>query len=468
MSVFRRGVRGRFFALLTPLVVVAACDSGTTEPIPPEPNFIVILTDDLDWKSMSYLPRLQRLADEGVTFQNFFVTTPVCAPSRATMLRGQYAHNHGVLVNSGAMGGYDRFLGLGRESSTVATWLHSAGYRTAFLGKYMNGYPDFETHVPEGWSEWFAVLDKYYNFRVNDNGHIVEYHDTDNYETDVIASRAAELIRNWAADEMPFFIYISTHAPHAPANPAPRHAGEFVGIAAPRSPSFNEEDVSDKPSWIASKPLLTQAEIDAIDEVFRERLRSMLAVDEMIDTLVSTLEATGQAEQTYIFFTSDNGYHLGEHRFQKGKTNPYDEDARVPLLVYGPGIDAGRQVSEIGLNIDIAPTLAALADVPAPGFVDGRSLEPLLFGAGGAWRTGLLIEWLKPDKEYHAVRDGAYLYADHFGRGELELYDRTLDPYELDNFYSAADPGLLANLEAWLDRLAVCAGADCRSAEDQP
>jgi arylsulfatase A-like enzyme len=458
-------------ALLTPLVAFTACDSGTTEPIPPQPSFVVILTDDLDWKSMPYLPRLQRLADEGVTFRNFFVTTPVCAPSRATMLRGQYAHNHGVLVNSGAMGGYDRFRELGRESSTVATWLHSAGYRTAFLGKYMNGYPDFEAHVPVGWDEWFATFDKYFNFRANDNGCIVEYQGPDNYETDVIASRAAEFIRAAAAAQAPFLLYISTHAPHGPANPAPRHAGEFAGVTAPRSPSFNEEDISDKPSWIAARPQLTQAEIDEIDEFFRQRLRSMLAVDEMIDTLVNTLAATGRAQQTYIFFTSDNGYHLGEHRFKKGKTNPYDEDVRVPLLVYGPGIGAGRQVSEIGLNIDIAPTLTALAGLPAPSFVDGRSLVPLLSGiqgAPGAGRAGLLIEWLKPDKEYIAVRDASYLYVHHFGRGELELYDRRLDPYELDNSYPTADPDFLGDLSAWLGRLKLCAGAGCRSAEDQP
>lgn len=386
------------------------------------------------------------------------------------MLRGQYAHNHGVLVNSGAMGGYDRFRELGRESSTIATWLQSAGYMTAFLGKYMNGYPDFPTHVPEGWDEWFAVLDKFFDFRVSENGRIVEYHGPENYETDVLASKAAEFIRQAAAAEAPFFIYIATHAPHAPANPAPRHAGEFAGLTAPRSPSFNEEDVSDKPSWIASRPKLTQAEIEQIDERFRQRLRSMLAVDEMIDTLMTTLEATGQAEQTYIFFTSDNGYHLGEHRFKSGKTNPYDEDVRVPFLVCGPGIGEGSEVSGIALNVDIAPTLADLAGVPTPGFVDGQSLEPLLFGhaAGSAWRSGLLIEWLKPDKEYQGVRSDDYLYVDHFGRGEFELYDRRLDPYELENISSTADPALLAALSSWLDRLADCAAAGCRDAEEEP
>ncbi|UCC71661.1 MAG: sulfatase-like hydrolase/transferase [Gemmatimonadota bacterium] len=204
----RRGAWRRCVAFFALPGAVAACDSGTTEPIPQRPNLILILTDDLDWKSMSYLPRLQRLADDGATFQNFFVTTPVCAPSRATMLRGQFAHNHGVFVNGGDVRGFDRFRDLGRESSTIATWLKSAGYRTAFLRKYMNGYPDFASHVPQGWSEWFAVLDKYFDYRVNDNGRIVEYHGTDNYETDVIASKAAEFMRRWAADETPFFIYI--------------------------------------------------------------------------------------------------------------------------------------------------------------------------------------------------------------------------------------------------------------------
>lgn len=228
--------------------------------------------------------------------------------------------------------------------------------------------------------------------------------------------------------------------------------------------------MSDKPSWIASKPLLTQEQIDELDARFRKRLRSMLAVDEMVDTLFRALEATGEAERTYVFFTSDNGYHLGEQRFESGKTNPYDEDVRVPLLVSGPGVGEGRRVSQIAINIDIAPTLAGLAGVATPNFIDGRSLEPLLIGnggEGGAWRSGLLIEWLKPDKEYRGVRDDGYLYVDHFGRGEFELYDRNLDPYELDNFYSTADPGLLADLIAWLGRLAGCAGASCRAEEQR-
>lgn len=470
----------RVVSLLAAIVLVsfpilAASPAPATNPgARDQPNFIIVLTDDLDAKSVEFMPRLKALlTSRGTTFSNYFVTDSICCPSRASLLRGQYPHNHQVLSNFQPGGGFQKFYTLEEEQSTIAAWLKAAGYRTVLLGKYLNGYPGSEktSYVPPGWDEWYGLMyhhAAYYNYQLNENGRVVSYgHGPADYETDVLAAKTVDFIaRNDANGKRPFFIYLAPSAPHLPATPAPRHAKEFPHATAPRTPSFNEGDLSDKPAWLRGAPPLKR--FAEIDSMYRSRLQSMLAVDEMIGKIVDALQANGTLEQTYIFFTSDNGFHLGEHRLDKGKGTPYEEDIRVPLIVRGPGVPAGRTLPHFVLNIDLAPTLADLAGAAPARFVDGRSLRPLLAGAppsAGAWRNDFVVEYWSPSMRkapaYEALRTSGYLYVEYVS-GERELYDLRADPYELKNLAGSAAPGLVSELSKRLRFLEHCAGESCR------
>ena len=477
----------------------ATAQAAPTVPAAKRLNIVLILTDDLDARSVETLPNVASLLrDQGTSFANAFVTTPLCCPSRASILRGQYAHNTGVLTNVGETGGFATFRRLGREESTVATWLDDAGYRTALFGKYLNGYPKGagRTHVPPGWDEWAGLtetgLDFYIDYELNENGRLVSYGgEPDDYLTDVLSAKATDFVERMAETDQPFFLYLAPYAPHSPATPASRHEEALADLTAPRPPSFNETDVSDKPAWVRDHPELDPEQIARVDERYRKRLRSLLAVDEMVAGLVKTLEATGTLDNTYMFFTSDNGFHLGEHRLPLGKQSPYDEAVRVPLIVRGPGVPAGGSVEALALNIDLAPTFAALAGVAAPDFVDGRSLAPLIRGEDlEQWRRGFLVELFGVERgrergasreaagaengsdidpahlpPYRALRTADLLFVE-YDDGERELYDRRMDPYELENLAATADPSVLADLASRLADLRECAADGCRVAED--
>jgi N-acetylglucosamine-6-sulfatase len=480
----------------------------------PRPNIIFILTDDLDSQSVAFMPALQSLlVQQGTTFSRFFLSKPLCAPSRASILRGQYPHNHGVLNNTGVNGGFPAFYHLGDEASTVATWLHDVGYRTGLFGKYLNRYPKeaVRTYVPPGWDRWCGLLDEganpYLDFTLNENGAPVTYGGKpEDYLTDVLADKAAGFIQE--TTDQPFFAYIAPYAPHAPSTPAPRDATAFADAKAPRGPAFNEADVSDKPAWVQALPRLTPAQIDRIDAHYRDRLRSLLAVDDLIRTLVDTLQAHGRLDDTCIVFTSDNGFQLGEHRLPLGKLTAYDESIRVPLIVRGPGVPKDKTVDQLTLNSDLAPTFAAWAEADAPDFVDGRSLQPLFEATPPrTWRQTVLIEdapvirdhparpaatpadppaatgtpaagsdeadadmdTLSPANPppYNALRTTRYL-AVAYDDGEREVYDLHADPAELTNIADTADPALLAAFADRLEALRTCRAGSCRAAEDEP
>src|SRR5215213_3533859 len=239
--------------------------SGTAASSEPakQPNVIMILTDDLDYQLLqensTHYPNLQELATEGTTFENAFVTDPMCCPSRATILRGQYAHNQRIVGNTWPKGGSRKFRELGLGESTVATWLQEEGYRTVLLGKYMNGY--YGTRVPVGWDDWYAIAGNYLSNKLNENGHIVRYGHKRHHLDDVLAKEATGYVRTTAADDPPFFMWLGTKAPHAPADPAPRHEGTFPNARLPHPPSFDEADVSDKPGWISDNPPLNPEQI---------------------------------------------------------------------------------------------------------------------------------------------------------------------------------------------------------------
>ena len=458
------------------------------------PNILFILTDDLDARSIAYMPRLTSLlANRGTTFVRSFVAFPRCCPSRASILRGQYPHNHQILGNTPPGGGFRKFHTLGRERSTVGTWLKQAGYATVLLGKYLNGYPQGvePTFVPPGWDEWYAALGTAgyanFNYNLNENGRIVHYGSRpEDYLTDVLTRKAADFIRRGGRAGKPMFIYLATFAPHEPATPAPRHEGAFATLRAPRVPSFNEADVSDKPQRLRAIPPLTPDAIETLDALHRKRLRSLQAVDEMISTLIDALRDAGELSRTYIVFTSDNGFHMGEHRLKSGKNSPYEESIRVPLIVSGPGVPEGRRAQDLTINTDLAPTFAQIAGARAPEFVDGRSLMPLLT-AGQAkpreWRQSVLVEQYRNPPEdpsrpqpaeneriegitnWQAVRSGDFLYVE-YANGERELYDLSKDPYELHNLQAKADPVFLKRFSAYLAALRQCDGASCRTAEN--
>src|SRR5215213_10908440 len=397
------GVLGTALARRSAPPTLASQSAGTEAP-GRRPNIVLIVLDDLDSTVVTQLPEYQDLvADRGATFANFFVTTPLCAPSRASLLRGQYAHNHGLLTNTVPDGGFLTFHRLGREESTIATWLHDAGYRTGLIGKYLNGFPRDvgQRYVPPGWDEWFGVTSKrslYYGFTLNENGTLVDYGDAPtDYETDVLAAKAVDFVKRSTEGAAPFFLYVAPLAPHSPATHAPRHAERFTDVQFARPPSHNEADIADKPAWLRGTPLLTDEQISQVDENQRKRLRSLLPVLEMITGLVDELRRRGALENTYFLITSDNGWFAGEHRLGIGKQAVYEESIRVPLTVWGPGILGGQEIEDLALNIDLAPTIAALAGVTPPAFVDGRSLAPLLRGdPPPTVRQAALIELFAP------------------------------------------------------------------------
>jgi arylsulfatase A-like enzyme len=480
-------------------------EATATPQSPEHPNIIFILTDDMSYADLQYMPNTMRLLGQaGMSFDQFFISMALCCPSRSCILRGQYPHNTQITGNIEPEGGFNKVHRLGLEDSTVATWLQQAGYRTALFGKYLNGYPGNQgpTYIPPGWTEWYSPVagDQYgeFSYTLNENGTPVDYgKGPKDYGTDVYAAKAASFIQRSAQAKQPFFAYISVYAPHSPSTPAPRHATLFQNVSLPRSPSFNEEDVSDKPANISQNAPLDDKQIRQMEHQYRKRLQSLQAVDEMVANLVQQLKTLGQLDNTYIFFTSDNGYHMGEHRLPQGKNTPYEEDIHVPLLVLGPDVEAGAVVSELTGNIDLAPTFAELAGVTAPAFIDGRSLVPFLRGTPVAnWRDAFLLERGSQSAEtstnfsptpistitleapdsaldriaapnYVGLRTADYTYVE-YATGEIELYDLKVDPYQVQNIAATADPALLAMLHAWLEALRQCAAESCRSAEMQP
>lgn len=483
-----RAGTGRLIGVLACLAIfiTAGCSGSVPDreeaQASTQPNIVFILADDMRADEFEYMPQTQQLlAEQGLTFEEAFVTHSLCCPSRASILRGQYTHNHQVLTNAKPEGGFEKFRSMGNEDSTIATWLKSGGYQTVLIGKYLNGYPDARennTYVPPGWDEWYARLrgDNYYGYELNENGTVVSYgNDEQDYYTDVLAGKANDYVQRAAGDSSPFFMYLAPATPHGPFTPAPRHEDAYEDVQAPRSPSFNEADVSDKPEWVRDLPQLRSGDIENIDDAYRNRLRMLLSLDEMVAGLIEELQATGELENTYIFFTSDNGYDLGEHRLNLGKRTVYEEDVRVPLAVRGPGVPAGQAVEQLALNIDFAPTIAELAGVSTPEFVDGRSLVPLLGGASPeTWRSAFLIEhWSGGNGKqeqaptYSAIRTETYKYVED-DPGDRELYDLSSDPDELESLHASADPTLIESLKARLEALKACAGQSCREAEDSP
>lgn len=448
------------------------------------PNIVFVLTDDQD-ASIEHMRRLRSwVADAGVFFENSFVSVPMCCPSRATLLTGLYAHSHGVLGNKLPLGGFEKFRSLGLESSTLGTWLQAAGYRTALIGKYLNRYPGDgpgadPAYVPPGWDDWAAFFMPdhtlpFHDYVVNANGRPELYARSDvNYSTDDMARRALAFLdaAEKRDDAQPFFLFVAPSAPHVPAEPAARHKGSFSGYPAPHVGAFNEEDMSDKPRYYQALAPLSEADIRKLDKLYQARWESLMAVDELIDALFERLSEYRELEHTWFFFSSDNGFLLGQHRFRQGKDVPYEESIRVPLVVRGPGTPAGARRPHLVVNVDLPATFVELGGARPDRVLEGRSLVALLGAAPpaeSAWRRDFLIEhWRDPDDadavpEFAGLRSATFKYIE-YETGERELYSMETDAEESHNLVGRADQAaVLQQLAARLAQLKTCRGEACR------
>ena len=470
-----------FAATLTVGGAATATNTTRAAAPPDRPNIVVLMTDDQTLESLRVMSKTRALIGaRGTTFTNAFVSFSLCCPSRATFLTGQYAHNHGVMGNTPPDGGYAKLDG----TKTLPVWLQRAGYSTTHVGKYLNGYgTKVPTEIPPGWSEWHASVDpstyRFYEYTLNENGGLVNYgKDAASYSTDVYSRIAGDVIRRRAPEAAPFFLSVAFLAPHAGGpstaddpkgvgiatpDPAPRHRNLFKSEQLPAPPSFNEADMADKPASMRGRKSLTNKQIAGIRENYRQRLESLLAVDEAVESITTTLSQTGELERTLIVFTSDNGYFHGEHRVPQGKILPYEPSIRVPLLMAGPSVPVGRNVDQHVANIDLAPTLVAAARAIPDRVMDGRSLWPLLSDDNIEWGRDILIERGPGSAaaRFSAIRSQAWLYAE-YGNGDRELYDLRNDPYQVSSLHaSAAHAPLIAALGERLKRLQTCAGPSC-------
>jgi arylsulfatase A-like enzyme len=480
------------------------------------------------------MPNVRRLlAARGTTFTEAIDSFPLCCPARATFITGQYAHNHGVGGNFYPYGWY----GMKNRGNTLPRWLQKAGYRTALIGKWLNGYGARDAHgeVPVGFDIWRGLLDAsaydYYNFVMNSDGALKTWGDADfarklvefakievipnpggapgiinkltevfgpapytyfgaqdpaDYSPDVTGGITEGLVRAERQSKQPFFIWWAPAAPHredvattimrrpgADPRPAPRHAAAATRERLPRPPSFNEADLTDKPSNVTkAAPPLTDADIQQLQLDYGGRIGSLRAVDDHVARLVRILRETGQLRNTMIVFLSDNGWLQGQHRIPGDKYLPYEESVRVPLIIRGPGVAAGRTIRRQITNVDLAPTLLEVADAKAGRTQDGVSLVHVLRG-GQPPQRAIELEATRPlfedpvpnnawDRPYRGVRTGRYTYVVYRETGEQELYDRRRDPAQLRNV--AAEPGyarIKARLAAKLVQLDRCKGRSC-------
>ena len=447
-------------------------------------NVVLLLADDLDWPLFQEVPRLTALAQAGTTLTNFVVTESLCCPSRASIMRSQYVHNHRVDSNVPETGGgWDTFYRLGHQKDNLPTWLSAAGVSTAHIGKYLNGFPGRRldpAYLPPGWDHFVTAVrgggSPYdgYNYSLNSDGVISRHYEGPyDFLEDVLT---ADTNRWLETATTPFYLEFTSYLPHAPAPTAARNLGSRAGAQAPRGAAFNAKGTFE-PKWLRSLPLLTPAQLFGMDALWTRRLESAETLADSFDAIMAQLRTTGHLDDTLVIITSDNGYHVGSHRMPSGKHAPFREDSVVPAVLIGPGIAAGGVVSSVTSTIDLAPTIANLLGAETPSWVDGRDLLPLITAPTSApWRTGVLTENLQatlpgdPDYSdfeppaYQALRTEDYLYVS-YGKNEVALYDLRTDPQEINNVLRSTSPAVVARLAAQLAALSVCSGPSCRVAD---
>lgn len=483
-----------FVLIVAGIVVVARGKSVSNEN---RPNILVIMTDDQSLESMRVMPKVKELlAAQGATYTNYYTTTPNCCPSRAGYYSGRYPHNNGVRDNIPPAGGAKAFIPV--EGNTLSVWLQEAGYHTAHVGKYLNGWGN-PSEYPEGveprpgWSRWFGLIDPftytYFEYKVSVDGEVRSYRKApQDYQTDVLGEEVLRIIDDSTSKGQPFFISFTPVAPHVGASesglgdkpvagisavPAPRHAGAMQGEQLPRSPSMLFDDKGETSLDVQSKPPLIRQRVrefpvnmDYALSAYRDALASLLAVDEWVARIHQELRDRGQLDNTVIIFTSDNGVFNGEHGLMQ-KNLPYEEAHHLPLYIRGPGFPAGSTASQPALNIDLAPTILVAAGLDPQPLLDGRDLKPLANDAQIAKGRAILLENFYPlgqEPLVQQVRVENWSYT--AWANDRELYDLATDPYQMVNLVAnpAYGPTIQA-LQQRLDGLSRCAGKSCEDSD---
>jgi arylsulfatase A-like enzyme len=404
------------------------------------------------------------------------------------LFTGRSPHNTGIYSNNAPEGGYQVFHQSQAENDTLATDLQGAGYRTALMGKYLNEYRVGTRAqpgpVPAGWDEWVvggAAAYTGFNYKLNESGVVRRYgNEPKDYLTDVLARKGRTFIKKSARGDQPFLLELATNAPHSPYTPAPRHDWMFPGLKAPRSPAYDAVS-QDAPAWQATRAPLTRKVRASLDRKFRKRVQSVQAIDDLIAGVRAELVTQGVADNTYLILSSDNGFHLGEHRLKAGKRTAFDTDINAPFVVIGPGVPAGATVEQLAANVDLRPTVAALAGADTSDSVDGSDLSALFHGQEPRQpRDVVLIEYRSEDKDptdpdgqtsasgnpptYQALRGQNWLYVEYV-TGEREYYDTLTDPHQLDNAIARQPADRLALLHRTLLAMSGCAGSGCIQAQ---
>jgi N-acetylglucosamine-6-sulfatase len=452
---------------------------------PARPNIVLILTDDMASTDLASMPAVNSLlVKQGTKFKHALTPFSLCCPDRVTILTGQYAHNHKVLGNgttSYPLGGYAGFTS---DDNTVATWLHDAGYQTAFVGKYLNGYGEktLAARVPPGWDDWHASRGGNYTYtKMFENG--VDHVYDNVYVPDVETRIAKGIVARRLPERSPLFMWLSYYAPHVgiptdpddcinvhgldlmSPSPAPADRDRFARVPLPKDPSFNELDVSDKPAAIRSLPRLSSDMVDCLAELHRQRLETLQSVDRGVSQIVSAVRAAGELDNTVFVFTSDNGYMIGQHRVGEGKVLPYEPSIHVPLVIRGPGFPAGVVRSKLVATQDLAPTFLDLAHARAGRTLDGTSLVPLAQDSAAEATRDIVLEagpqTVDGPMSFTGLRTGRYTYVE-YATGEKELYDLETDPYELQNVAGRpAYATIEKRLAAELSTMRHCSGSAC-------
>ena len=400
------------------------------------PSIVLIVTGERRFDTLHVMPKVRRqLVARGMTFRRAIVTNPLCCPSRATILTGRFSHTTGVYRNIAPNGGWRAFQP--SESDTIATALQGAGYRTALIGKYLNGYLGDKVYVPPGWDRWFAFMTvpNYFTYAIYDDrlGRVTYERLPKDYSTDVIRDKAVSFIRHTAAGR-PLFLVVTPFAPHGSFIPAPRHKGAFSKARVPLGPAVNEADVSDKPRYIRRAGI---ADLSVVRTRTRKQWATLQAVDDLVGKISAALRETGRAGNTLVIFTSDNGLSNREHRWGQ-KFVPYEHSIRVPLIMRLPGeIPRGSISRTLASNVDLAPTIADFAGVSLS--ADGVSLRPVLIGGAPSVRGSVLLEHVEAIEgvpTYCGVRARSFTFV-RYSTGEEELYDLVHDPHQLRNVVSS-------------------------------
>ncbi|KAM3600590.1 uncharacterized protein V6R79_025502 [Siganus canaliculatus] len=492
-------------ALLALLTCCVRCASPSERPS----NIILIVVDDQDVELGGMIPMKKTRAligAEGATFVNSFTVTPLCCPSRSSILSGRYPHNHQVRNNTVAGNCSSAAWQRGPEAAAFPALLSKHEYQTFFAGKYLNQYGSKETgdvgHVPPGWDQWHALVgnSQYYNYTLSVNGkeerHGDNYHQ--DYFTDLITNRSLNFLDN-CSPQRPFFLMLTPPAPHSPWTAAPQYEKEFSNVKAPRDGSYDKPG-KDK-HWLLRQPVnpMPSSSVSFLDDAYRRRWQSLLSVDDMVEALVKKLENMKQLNNTYVLYTSDNGYHTGQFSLPIDKRQLYEFDIRVPLMVRGPGIKPNQTLKAPVLNIDLAPTILDISGVNVSTVdLDGQSflaqMAPSL--RNGTARPFFLVEYTgegrpTPDPKCphlgpglsqcfpDCVCEDAYnntyacvrtldkqhdLQYCEFADSEsfVEFYNLTSDPHQLENIVKKVDPSVLQSMNERLIKLQSCQGQSCR------